>query len=307
MKAIVLKAYGGPEQLDYAERPEPAAAAGQVLVRMHASSYNPIDAKLASGAMKLALPLTFPFVPGGDVAGVVEALGEGVAGFEVGDAVFGYSAAGGAYAERIAVPAAAIAHKPANLDFADAAALSLVGQTGAQALAASGVVAGDSLVVIGAAGAVGSVIVQIASRMGVKVTAISDARDGERLRAIGAHEIVTRGFDASEAPRDIAAVIDAVGGEGQLRAFTMLRRGGTLVALNQPPSQEEAERLGVRAVLVRTAGSTASLDILRERIEAGMVRPFVGRRYPLADAARMWRDAASRSVGGKLILEIAGA
>lgn len=87
----------------------------------------------------------------------------------------------------------------------------------------------------------------------------------------------------------------------------MLRRGGTLVALNQTPSQEDAERLGIRAVLVRTVGSTASLDVLRERVETGVVRPFVGRRYPLADAARMWRDAASRSIGGKLILEIAGA
>lgn len=302
MKAVVLKQYGGAEALAFVDRADPLAGPDQVVVRQHATTFNPFDMKLASGVLKAAIPLECPFVPGGDVSGVIEAVGEGVEDLRVGDAVFGYSAPGGAYAEQIAVAADAVTRKPASLDFADTAALALVGQTAAQALDATGVGAGDTLVVIGAGGSVGSVIVQLASDAGIDVVAIAEGRDAERLQQIGATATLNRGYTAADAPTDANAVIDAVGGEGQLAALAMLREGGILVALNQPPSQEEAERRGVRATLVRTATTKASLDTLRERIEGGTVRPFIGKRYTLADAAQAWRDAAAGATSGKLVL-----
>ncbi|WP_267382290.1 MULTISPECIES: NADP-dependent oxidoreductase [unclassified Sphingomonas] len=304
MKAAVLKEYGGPEALDVIDLPDPEAGGGQVIVRQHATTFNPIDMKLASGAQKAGKPLTFPFVPGGDVAGVVEAIGADVDDLRVGDEVFGYSASGGAYAELIAISADAVAHKPLSIPFIDAAALALVGQTASQALEATGLAAGDTLVIIGAGGPVGSATVQIASGMGIKVIGVAGNRDTERLRAIGASKTLERGYAPEQAPTGADAVIDTVGGEGQIGALAMLREGGTLVALNQPPSQEEAERRRVRAVLVLTKTSRASLDQLRERMEAGTLRPFVAQRYRLADAAALWRHALDRTSSGKRVLEM---
>lgn len=305
MKAIELKDYGGADALELADRPDPVAGPGQVVVRMVATSFNPVDPKRASGLMKEVFPIRFPYVPGGDVSGLIEAVGEGVTDLRQGDEVYGYLMEGGAYAERVAVAADKLAAKPANLSFQEAAALVLVGQSAMQALEAAGVRAGGTLVVIGAGGAIGSIVVQLASRRGVKVVAVASPDDADRLRGHGAARVVDRDgtFENGIEPAD--AVIDTAGGEVQQRAFALLKPNGILVALSQPPSQEEAKRRGVRAVMFATQTSRQSLDALRERIEAGEIVPFVGRRYPLAEVAQAWRDAAARTSKGKSIIEIA--
>jgi NADPH:quinone reductase-like Zn-dependent oxidoreductase len=134
MKAVQLKQYGGEEQLEAVEVPKPEAAAGQVVVRIAATSFNPIDPKRALGVMRQIFPLQFPFIPGGDFSGVVDSVAADVTVFQPGDEVFGYSMAGGAYAEFLAIGADKIALKPKSLDDIDAASLALVAQTALQML-----------------------------------------------------------------------------------------------------------------------------------------------------------------------------
>ena len=168
MKAIQIKQYGGAEQLQMVEAAKPRAAAGQVVVRIAATSFNPIDPNRASGNMRQVFPLKFPFTPGGDFSGVVDAVGEGVKGFQVGDEVIGYSMEGGAYAEFIAIDAQKIALKPKRVSHIEAASLALVAQTAIQMLDRGDVEEGDTVLIHGAGGAVRSVLVQVAHQRGAR-------------------------------------------------------------------------------------------------------------------------------------------
>jgi len=154
MQAIQLKQYGGADQLSLGDVPTPAPKPGQVLVRVAATSLNPVDLKRASGTMRQVFPVEFPFIPGGDFSGAVESLGAGVHGFKVGEGVFGYSASGGAYAEFIAIDADKLARKPSTLNDVATASLSMVAQTASQSLAEAGLKAAQTILVLGAGGAV---------------------------------------------------------------------------------------------------------------------------------------------------------
>lgn len=302
MKAMELHYYGDAGNLHRGDRPVPGLSGGTVLVKVAATSLNPIDPMRASGVMRQMFPLDFPFVPGGDFAGVVEAIGDGVDGLAVGQPVWGYSDAGGAYADFIAVAAEQVAPKPANLSNVQAAALALVGQTGMQALDEAGLSAGQTVLVTGAAGAVGRVAVSYAACLGLTVIAQAAADAGAPLRAAGADRIVERRLRLGAALSDVDAVIDCVGGEVQDEAFGVLRRGGVLVALNRPPSQEVAADRHVRAVFRSTKTTRKSLEALRALVEGGKLRPGPVREYALADAAQAWRDRASGSLKAKAVM-----
>ncbi|WP_075122878.1 NADP-dependent oxidoreductase [Burkholderia paludis] len=304
MKVIELQKYGGAEALQLVDHPEPVVGPGEVLVGIAATSFNPVDSKRASGLLKAILPIRFPFVPGGDFSGVVEAIGEGVTGLRKGDAVYGSSAGGGTYAERVAVDAKRIAIKPTNLSHGEAASLALVGQTAAQAIEAAGVVKGKTVLIHGAGGAVGSVAVQLAHYYGATVIGTASADDAARLLGYGARQVIDRNTRFEDQLESVDVVIDAVGGEVQTRSFVVLKKGGILIALSEPPSQDEARRHGVTATMLFTQGSTASLDALRERIEGGDVVPFVGQHYPLADASHVWLKAAAGGTKGKIVIDV---
>jgi NADPH:quinone reductase-like Zn-dependent oxidoreductase len=161
MKAIQIKQYGGEEQLEMVDVPKPQAGKGQVVVRIAATSFNPIDPKRTSGDMLQVFPLQFPFVPGGDFSGVVDSVGEGVEGLKTGDGVFGYSMAGGAYAEFIVIGADKVGLKPKSLNHVEATSLALVAQTALQMLDRASAQKGQTILIQGAGGAVGSVAVQV--------------------------------------------------------------------------------------------------------------------------------------------------
>ena len=163
MKAIRVHAYGGAEQLRLEEAPQPKVESGKVLVRIHAASVNPIDFKLASGNMRKIMPINFPWVPGGDFSGIVEEVGSGVTGLAKGDAVYGDAPASGAYAEFYAGPASTIAPKPRRLGDVEAASVPLAGQTAWQGLFDHGrLERGETVLIHGAAGGVGTFAVQLA-------------------------------------------------------------------------------------------------------------------------------------------------
>jgi 2-desacetyl-2-hydroxyethyl bacteriochlorophyllide A dehydrogenase len=306
MKAIQLNEYGSEELLKEVEVADPVPGAGHVVVRIHAASYNPIDAKLASGAMRQMMPLTFPWIPGWDFSGVVEALGADVTEFAPGDEVFGIPASSGGYAEKIAVDAKKIARKPDSVGHVDAASLALVAQTATQALEAAALKSGQTVLVLGAGGAVGSIAVQLAHHTGARVIASAASESIDRLRGYGANDVL----DYKKTPfetvaRDVDVVVDGVGGETLQRAYAVLKQGGSLVTLTQPPSNEETEKRGVKAVMLNTQSSAESLKKLAAQIDAGEIKPLIGRTYPLAKAAQMWSDARTQHVEGKLVLTVA--
>ncbi len=303
MKAIQIKQYGGEEELTMTAVPEPQAAAGQVVVRIVATSFNPVDPKRASGILRQIFPLQFPFIPGGDFSGVVAFMGEGVEALRPGDEVFGYSMAGGAYADFIAIDAGKVSLKPKSVDHVEAASLAIVAQTALQLLDRAGVRKSQTVLIHGAGGAVGSVAVQLAKGRGATVIGTTSARSLDRVKkGYGADQVI----DYSTVPfetvvREVDAVLDLIGGEVQQRSFGVLKPGGVLVATTQPPSQEEAARHRVTASMLITETSTDSLKMVARLIDSGEIEPHVGKVYPLSEVAQAWRDAAARKVEGKIV------
>lgn len=306
MKAIQIQQYGGPDQLKIVEVPKPHAEARQVVVRVAATSFNPIDPNRASGNMRQVFHLEFPFIPGGDFSGVIDSVGEAVTNFKAGDEVIGYSMAGGAYAEFIAIEADKVALKPKGIDHLEAASLALVAQTAIQMLDRAGVLKGRRVLVQGAGGGVGSVAVQVAHKRGAQVVGTASARSLERVHEYGANQVLDyQATPFEDILKDVDAVLDTVGGPVQQRSYAVLKDGGALVAINQPPSEEEAQKHHVRASMLITETSTASLRKVAAMVEDGTIKPFVGKVYPITEVAQAWRDIQSNNIEGRVVFAVA--
>ena len=305
MKAIVLEEYGGAEQLTLQDIRKPKAGPGQAVIRVVATSLNPIDLKRASGAMRQIFPIEFPFVPGGDFSGVVDEVAEGVTDFTVGDEVFGYAAAGGSYADFIVMDTNKIALKPGALSHEEAASLSMVAQTASQALQEAGLRAGQTILIHGAGGAVGNAAVQLAKHLGATVIAVARTESIARLQSYGASLVIDSSLEAFEPKaKNVDVVLDTLGGEYQQRSFTMLKPGGVLIAVSQPPSPDEAAKYKVRAVMISTVSTADSLTLLGSDIDAGKVKPFLGRTYPLRDVPRAWKESRTEHIEGKVVFTV---
>lgn len=305
MKAVLLNEYGGPEQLVIGDAPQPTPGAGQVLVRILATSLNPVDLKRASGKMREVFPVKFPFIPGGDFSGTIESLGDGVKTFHVGDEVFGYSMTGGAYAEYIVMGVDEVATKPKQVTDVEAASLAIVGQTAMQMVENANLTAGQTVLILGAGGAVGSILVQLAHARGAKIIAVAYAESAERLSKNGADVVI----DAATTPLETAAnqvdvVFDCLGGELQQRSFPTLKRGGVLLSITMPPSAEEAAKYGVRAEMLFTKSSAENLQKLAEKVDGGEIKPFVGRTYPLDQVSEVWALSRSEHIEGKVVFTV---
>lgn len=304
MKAVRLQAYGGAEQLKCEETPDVQAGEGQVLVRVHAASVNPVDYKMAAG--KYAR-LELPWVPGADFSGVIEALGPGVAGLAVGEAVFGDSRPTGAYAELVTPQVGHIARKPEALSHAEAAAVPVAGMTAWQGLFDQGqLVGGQTVLIQGGSGGVGSFAVQLARWKGARVLATASEENLDYVRALGADEAIDyHQIDYAAIGRDVDLVLDLVGGETQERSFGVLKPGGRLVSALGPPPAELASEHKVEAMGFRMTPSTANLEALAQLLVAGTIKAFVSGTYPLCEAGKAWQAQMAGHVRGKLVLEIA--
>jgi NADPH:quinone reductase-like Zn-dependent oxidoreductase len=306
MKAIRIHEYGGPEQLRYEDAPIPEAGSGQVLVRVHAASVNPVDYKLASGAMRAVRPLSLPWIPGGDFSGVVEAVDPGVAGVKPGEAVYGDSPNGGAYAQFVAAPAATIAPKPGKLSHVEAASVPLAAQTAWQALFDHGQLqSGQTVLIHAAAGGVGTFAVQLAHWKGAKVLATGSSDNAGYLRSLGADEVIDYHATPFEAvAKEVDLVLDLIGGETQTRSFSVLKAGGRLVSTVQPPSAADAARHHVQAVRMVMQPSTEGLSQLGALLDAGTPRTVITKTYPLSQAREAWAGLLSGHTRGKMVLEV---
>lgn len=304
MRAIQIHAYGGPEQLALEEKLRPEPQTGEALVRVLAAGVNPIDWKIRSGAMQSFQPVTFPFTPGIEVAGVVEAVGPGVTTFEVGQAVYGRCESG-AYAQFVAVSAETLASKPESLNFVEAATVPIGATTAWRALFEhGGLTAGQRVFIQGAAGGVGLFAVQLAKWKGAQVIASASAANLDFVRGLGADAVFDYTTTSVEnVAQDVDLVLDCVGPATLNSSLTAVRRGGTLISIAGPPSQEQAQARGIRAMMSRGAASV-SLETFTQLIDDGHLKVTVGKTFPLSDAQQAHEYGQRGHGRGRIVLTV---
>ena len=299
MKAIVVHQYGGPEVLKFEDYPDPVPGPDEVLVRVAAASVNPIDYKRRAGLTKDFYPLQFPGLIGVDVAGTAVKIGPGVQGFSVGDQVF--AMADNTYAELCVVKAAVLAKIPKGLDLIQAAALPLVTTTGNQLLSATGIKAGQTVLVAGANGNVGRSAVFTAKERGATVIAGILKRQTEEAKTIGADQLVATDDDtaiASLPPLD--AVADTVGGRIAEKLIAKVKPGGVYASVvDAPPNAANCP--SVKAVHVFSKFDRKTLEFMAEAVRDGKLVIPISQKLPLSEAAQA-QAAAEKSASGKILL-----
>jgi NADPH:quinone reductase-like Zn-dependent oxidoreductase len=318
MKAIVMTAIGGPEVLQVADLPKPAAGPNRVLVRVHAAGVNPIDYKLRKTG---ALGAKAGTVLGFDVAGVIESVGVGVTDLAPGDEVY-YSPAFGApggYAEYHVADAALVARKPRMLSFEQAAAIPVAGMTAWDGVVTRGQVGlGQTVLVTAAAGGVGSLALQICKAAGAYVFATASARSLDFVKQLGPDRVIDYQSEdfaqvvAAAAPAGLDLVYDCVGQDVVSRALALMkpacagREGGRIVTIVNPSGQfAEAYRRNVAIHFEFLQRRRATLDILATLLERGQIRPRIDRVLPLEQAAEAQRLLEGGGIQGKIVLRVA--
>ncbi|MHC3469555.1 NADP-dependent oxidoreductase [Streptomyces sp. 7R007] len=310
MKAVRFHEFGDPDVLRYEDVEQPAPGAGQVRVRVAATSFNPVDANIRAGFMQGPIPVTLPHTPGIDVAGTVDALGEGVTGIQTGDQVVGFlpMTGAGAAAEYVLAPAEILTPAPKSVALSDAAALPLVGLTAWQALFEHAeLVSGQRVLINGAGGAVGDFAVQLARQADAHVIATASPRSSGRVTAAGADEVIdhTVADVVAEVDRPVDVVLNLAPVEpAQLAALLgLIRPGGVLVNTTVwMPAPGDEER-GVRGIDLFVRSDAEQLAHLVALVDRGELRVEVARRVPLAELPALHADAAAGALpGGKVVV-----
>lgn len=300
MKAVVLHEYGGPDNLKYEDVPDPVTTDDQVLIRVAASSVNPIDYKIRSGAMKQYFPLELPAILGRDIAGIVRTVGSKVSGISPGEKVMALG--NHAYAELAAVKAADVVHVPDTLDLIKAAALPLVTMTGEQLISrGTKIESGQTVLVSGAVGNVGRSAVWTAKKAGATIIAGVRRSQIKEAEATGADQIVALDDDASLAKLGfVDAVADTVGGETAQKLLGKVKQGGVFASVLGPPGNAAMHpTVKIEAVQVKTDAGT--LRAMAEDVVAGRLVIPIDRMVPLAEAGKA-QAAAENGAAGKILL-----
>jgi len=305
MRAMTYDAYGDPSVLRLTQQPRPRLGPGEVLVRVRSASVNPVDWKLMSGGLDAVMDVRFPVVPGWDVAGVVEAVGFDTPEFVAGDEVIAYARKdyvhGGTFAEYVTVPARSLAPRPRSLSWDEAAGLPLAGLTAWRVLKRLGVGEGDTVLVHGAAGGVGSIGVQLARSLGARVIGTASEPNHDRLRELGA-EPVTYGDGLADrvralAPEGVDAVADFVGGVLDT-TLAVLAEGGRHASI----ADASVAQAGGSYVWVRPDG--VELAELGDLADAGALAVPVARTFPLEELADAFRYSAEGHAAGKVVVRV---
>lgn len=303
MQAVRAHDYGGPDRLVIDTVPVPEPGPGQVRVRLLRAGVNPADWKFLAGMLKQFMPLTFPWTPGLEGAGIVDAVGEGVTAFRTGQAVFG--TLNGGYAEYTATDASQLVSKPDSLTFDEAASASVGALTAWSAVEAADLQPGQRVLVQGGAGGVGLFAVQLAVAKGARVIATASAGNVNFVSGLGASEVIDYAAQAFEqAVGKVDAVIDTVGGEVLARSWDVLRPGGILVTTAGMIAPDDAATRGVRGQSAGRAPNSV-LPQIKALLESGQLRAQAGRAFPLVEAAEAHRAGQSGHGRGRILLTIA--
>ncbi|WP_328337576.1 NADP-dependent oxidoreductase [Streptomyces violaceus] len=307
MKAISYSRYGGPEVLAFGEVRDPKVGPDAVLVKVRAASVNPVDWKAREGYLDTILEPVFPVVPGWDVSGVVVRPGVAVSEFDVGDEVIGYVRedflSRGTFAEYVAAPLRALARKPRNLSFEEAAGLPLVGLTACQVLLkVLQVKRGETVLVHAAAGGVGSIAVQLGTHLGARVIGTASESNHDFVRGLGG-EPVTYGEGLGErvrglAPEGVDAVFDTVGGDAMKVSANLLAPEGRLVSI----ADGDVVNYGGRYYFVRP--DAEDLQRLTDLAEQGVVSVHVSETFPLERAADAHLRSQEGRTRGKIVVTV---
>ncbi|HLF25849.1 MAG TPA: NADP-dependent oxidoreductase [Anaerolineae bacterium] len=308
MKAVRIHAYGATDVLTYEDALRPSPGAGEVLIRVYATTVNPFDCAARAGYLSAYFNYSLPLILGTDVSGVIEEVGAGVTNFAPGDNV--YTRAGvtcdGAYAEYVVVPASDVAAKPQSLDHLHAAALPHAILTAWQALfEAAQLAPGQTVLIHGAAGGVGHVAVQLAQLRGARVigTASINLDFLRELNVDQAIDYATTPFET--VARDVDVVLDTVGGDTQQRSWGVLKPGGILLSTVQAPSEEMAATHGVRQQMIASAPPIGpTLTEVAGLVESGRIKPMVSLILPLADIRKAHTLIEGRHTRGKIALQV---
>ena len=306
MKAVYIERHGGPEELKLGDLPDPVAGRGEVVVDIHAASVNGADWKVRSG--QSYRQTQFPHVLGRDFSGVVSGLGEGVADFRVGDAVFGVCEADreGAYAEKIAVKSVIVASKPASISHVDAANLALTGLTALVAVEDTlKLKAGETILIQGGAGGVAAFAIQLAKRIGARVTTTASAANHAYVRGLGADAIIDyNAQDFTKAVSGCDAVFDTVGGDVAQRSFAVLKPGGRAAFIASGPQAPKSPRDDVTSLRPNVTRDRPHLERIVALVGSGAIRHPEVTLFPLAEAAAAHRVSEGRHFRGKLVLTV---
>jgi NADPH:quinone reductase-like Zn-dependent oxidoreductase len=299
MKAVVLRQYGGPEVLRFEDYPDPVPGPGEVLVRVAAASVNPIDYKRRAGLTKDFYPIHFPGLIGVDVAGTVVEIGPGVEGFSIGDNVF--AMADDTYAELCVVRASVLAKVPTGLDLIRAAALPLATTTGNQLSSATGIKAGQTVLVVGAIGSVGRSAVFTTKGRGATVIAGVLKKQLDQAKTTGADRVVATDDDAIANLELLDAVADTVGGTTAEKLIAKVKPGGVFATVLRAP-QNAAKYPSVKVVPVFSKFDRKTLECMAEAVRDGKLIIPISQSLPLSEAAKAQATAEKGGIGKILLV-----
>jgi NADPH:quinone reductase-like Zn-dependent oxidoreductase len=306
MKAIVVHEYGGPEVLKYEDAPVPEPKENEVLVRVIASGVNPADPLIVSGKYAKEFGTHLPLIPGYDVAGIIEKRGAKITKLKVGDSVYGYVLWGGGWAEYAVMTEGEAAIKPASLDYIQAAAVPLTALTAWQALIdAAKLTAGQTVLIHGGSGGVGSMAIQIAKARGAKVIATASTPNQDLLKQLGADVAIdytkTKFEDFA---KDVDVVLDPIGRDTLARSYALVKKGGFIATLVSRLDQTELDKYGIRGESIASKPDAIELAEITKLIEAKKIKPIVTQVLPLTEAMKALQQAETHHTRGKIVLKV---
>lgn len=311
MKAVVVHKFGGPEVLQYEDAPRPEPKPDEVLVRVIAAGVNPVDAQLRTGDWAKVFGPKPPYIPGADIAGVIENVGSEVKTYKTGDEVYGYLDLDrcGAYAQFAVAKLNEIAPKPKSATFEEAASVGCAALTAWQALVDSGKLSsGQTVLIHGGSGGVGSFAIQIAKARGAKVIATASTRNQDTLKQLGADVSVDYTKQKFEdVAKDVDVVLDTVGGETLARTYAVVKKGGFIATIVARLDKTQLEKYGLQGETIGVKPDSKELTQLAELIDAKKIKPLVSDVLPLSDTRKAHEQAITGHTRGKIVLKIADA
>ena len=307
MKAVVAHEYGGPEKLKLEAVPVPEVKENEILVRVIASGVNPADPLILNGKYAKEFGTHLPLILGYDMAGVIVKTGAKVTKLKVGDPVYAYLLWGGGWAEYCISNENESAIKPKSLSFVEASAVPLAALTAWQALIDIGKIqAGQTVLIHGGSGGVGSFAIQIAKARGARVIATASTANQDLLKQLGTDVAIDYTKPNWEAAvRDVDFALLPVGGETMKRTYDVMKKGGTIATLISRADPAELEKRGIRGAPVFSHPEANELSEITKLIDAGKIKPIVSEVLPLSDAAKADEQAETHHTRGKVVLKIA--
>jgi NADPH:quinone reductase-like Zn-dependent oxidoreductase len=309
MKAIVVHEYGGPEVLKHEDMPRPEPKEDQILIRVIAAGVNPVDAMIRSGMFAKYEKDVFPIIPGADVAGVVEKVGRKITKFKAGDAVFAYVSlkGGGGYAEYALATEREASAKPKSLTYVEAAAVPIVALTAWQALVDTAKLsAGQTVLIHGGSGGVGTFAIQIAKARGAKVIATASTANQDLLKQLGADVTIDYTKQKFEdVAKDVDVVLDSVGKDTLARSYGVVKKGGIIVSIVARPDQTDLDKHGIRAAAINVEPSSNELAEIGKLIDQKKIKVIVSQTFPLSEGMKAQEQVATGHTRGKIVLKVA--